>query len=154
MRGIYSRTLKVSTPDGQRIIAVISRSGNKPIIEIPYLEVVKKDNPPFASNGVIRFSCEQKNYSNVIATLTQYLEDLFLKGMSNESVYTGLGVKPKSRRTKKSDLPGEIKGDSREGGSSSLHTSARRNKQTKDSRPRSADNEMAESSDSEISSDN
>lgn len=129
----YAKPLKVSTPEGERIYASITKVPDRVIIEVRPLEVVKEDDPPFAHNGVIRFSCKRENYSETIKILTQYLEDLFLKGMADESIYRGLGVKSKSRRTKKSDSSREVESDSGEGDSSSIHSGSRGDQQTESS---------------------
>jgi len=151
MASRYARPLKVSTPDGKRIYAKIFRSGDNAKIEINYLEVVKKDDPPFAHNGMITLNVPVKKYSETLAILTQYLEDLFLKGMADESIYTSLGAKPKSRRIKKSDPGGEAKIFEGERNSPSVHFSSRRDESSESSRGGQSKSEVAESSDSEDS---
>ena len=54
--------------------------------KVPFLEVVKKDNPPFAEKGVISFSVPQKGYAKAKKRITKYLEDLILKELKNEIV--------------------------------------------------------------------
>lgn len=151
MRGQYARALKVSTPEGKRIYAKIFRSKDDIQIEINYLEVVKKDDPPFSHNGVIRMHTTIEKYKDTIKLLTKYLEDLFLKGMADEDTYRGLGAKPKSRRTKKINLGREVKSFKGERDSSSLHAGSRREKPTEGSGQGKTDSEMAESSNSENS---
>ncbi len=151
MRTGYAHPLKVSNPKGERIYAKILRLGDNVRIEINYLEVVKKDDPPFAHNGVITISVSRKKYSETIATLTQYLEDLFLKGMADENIYTSLGAKPKSRGIKKSDSgkkAGRVEG---ERDSSSVHISPRGDESSESSRGRESESEMAEGGNSEDS---
>ena len=151
MRGSYARPLKVSTPEGKRIYAKIFRLGENIRIEINYLEVVKKDDPPFSINGVIKMRVPIIKYKNTINLLTKYLEDLFLKGMSDEDTYTSLGAKPKSRRFKKVNSGGETKSFEGKGDTSSLHSSTRRSESTESSRRGKTDSKMAEGSDSENS---
>ena len=145
----YARPLKVSAPDGERIYAKVFQLGDNIKIEINYLEVVKKDDPPFAHNGVITINVPRKKYSETIASLTQYLEDLFLKGMADENIYTSLGVKPKSRRTKKSDPGRETKRVEGKGDSPSVHISPRGDESSESSRGRESESKMAEGSNSE-----
>ena len=151
MNPIYPRLLKVSTPEGKRIHAKIFRLKENVRIEINYLEVVKKDDPPFSVNGVIRMRVPIIKYKDTIKLLTKYLEDLFLKGMSDEDTYTSLGAKPKSRRSKKVDPGREVKSFEGERNTSSLHTSARGRESTESSRRGKTDSKMAESGDSENS---
>lgn len=147
MAGRYARPLKVSTPDGERIVARVLRHGDQAKIEVNYLEVVKKDDPPFAHNGVISFNVPVANYPKTIELLTRYLEDLFLKGMADEDIYTGLGAKPKPRRTAKRDSGGKTSSVEREGDSPGVHLSPRRDEQTKSSWGRKPSPEVAEGGD-------
>lgn len=148
MAGRYARPLKVSTPEGERIVAKVFRYGDKVRIEINYLEVVKKDDPPFAKNGVIQINVPVKKYRDAIIALTKYLEDLFLKGMADEDTYTSLGAKPNPRRAKKLDSTRKASSSEREGGTSSVHLSPRRDESTESSRRGKSDSEMAESGNS------
>lgn len=143
----YARPLKVSTPEGERIIAKVLRHGEKVMIEINYLDVVKNDDPPFSHNGVIQINVPVEKYKQTIEALTQYLEDLFLKGMADEDIYTSLGAKPNPRRAKKSDSGGKAKSAEGEGSSSSVHASPRRSESSESSRRGKSDSEMAEGSD-------
>lgn len=122
---MYTKLLQVSTPEGKRISANINRTGNKVFIGVDYLKIVEKDNPSFAEKGIIKISCDLSKYSKTIKLLTQYFEDLFLKGMADENIYTGLGIKSKSRRTKRKDTKREVGNSKREGSSSSVHAGAR-----------------------------
>ena len=147
----YARPLKVSNPEGERIYAKVFRSGDNVRIEINYLEVVKKDDPSFAHNGVITFNVPKEKYSETIKILTQYLEDLFLKGMADESIYTSLGAKSKLRRTKKSGSAKKVGISERVGSTSSVHVGPRGDESPESSRRRKSESEMAESGDSENS---
>ena len=151
MRPNYARALKVSTPEGKRIYAKIFRLKNDVIIEVNYLEVVKKDNPPFAHNGIIKMHTSLVKYKETLGLLTKYLEDLFLKGMADEDTYSSLGAKPKSRRTKKINSGGEAKSFKRKRSPTSLHVSSRGKESAESSGRGKADSEMAESGDSENS---
>ena len=151
MKNSYTHPLKVSTPEGKRIIVTIYRSANKAIIEIPFIEGVKKDDPPFACNGQISFSCEREKYAETINILERYLEDIFLKGMANEDIYSSLGVKPKRRRAKGQGTKRKITIDKRKGDSASLHDSTGREESSESPGTGNADNEMAEDSNPEVS---
>jgi len=120
----YVRPLKVATPEGKQIQAYILVAGERRIIEIAYLKEVQKDDPPFACNGQIRFSCSREKYLETIKILERYLENIFLKGMADEDIYSSLGAKPKRRRTKKQNISKEIDGYKRKGDSSSIHDSS------------------------------
>lgn len=151
MASRYARALKVSTPEGKRIYAKVFRLKDDVIIEINYLEAVKKDDPPFAHNGVIKMHTSLEKYKETLNLLTKYLEDLFLKGMADEDIYTSLGAKPKSRRTKKINSGGEAKSFERKRSPSGLHVSSRRGESTESSGQGETDSEMAEGSDPENS---
>lgn len=145
----YAKPLKVSDPDGNRIVAQITRVGETVLIEVPYTEVVKKDDPPFARNGVVRFSVPRQGYTETLAVLTKYYEDLFLKGMADEDIYTSLGAKPTKRRVKKSNPPRatiDVEGKGRDSG---LHSGARGDESPKSARRgRSSKSEVASGDDS------
>jgi hypothetical protein len=147
----YARLLKVSSPEGKKIYAKIFRIGDNAKIEINYLDIVKTDDPPFACNGVIRLNVPTIKYKETIDRLTKYLESLFLKGMADEDIYTGLGAKPKSRRTKKLDTGRKAKGAEGQGDSPGLHISARGSESTESPGSGKAGPEMAEGSDQDDS---
>jgi len=151
MASRYARALKVSSPDGERIYAKIFRLKDDVIIEVNYLEVVKKDNPPFAHNGIIKMHASLEKYKETLSLLTKYLEDLFLKGMADEDTYSSLGAKPKSRRTKKINFGGEAKSFKGKRSPSSLYVSSRGEESTESSGRGETDSEMAEGSDQENS---
>ncbi len=144
------RPLKVSTPKGERIMLHSSRSGSELVVlEVPFLEVVKKDDPPFAVNGIIRFHVKRIKYKESVDALTLYIESLFLRELGkkeeiNESIYTSLGAKPNVRRTKKSDSKGNVRSGERERDLPGIHSGARREKQAESIRKRGSDTKMAE----------
>jgi hypothetical protein len=121
----YKRLLNVSTPEGKRIEAIISPSGTNVNIRVEYLDVVEQDNPEFAKNGVISFTVVKTKYKGALNILTKYLEDLFLKGMSNENLYSSIGITSNKRRNAKKNKPRKVESTKREGDTSSLHDSAR-----------------------------
>lgn len=141
----YAKPLKVSSPDGDRIYANILSSGKDVRIEVAYLEVVKKDDPPFAHNGVITFMTTREKYQQTIIALTKYIETLFLKGMANEDIYTSLGAEPPVRRTKKIDTERKTGGTSGKGNTSGLHLGTRGNKSSESAGTREPGTEVAES---------
>lgn len=143
------KPLKVSTPEGKRIYANVFKVGDQVTIEVSFLEQVKKDAPPFANNGVIRFKCEQKDYVGAMQTLTKYLEDLFLKGMVNENIRASFGSESRPERDSEQDLKGEARIPEGEGDTSGLHPRARGRKQAKsDSVRHDGNSAMAEGGDS------
>lgn len=148
MKKRYTRPLKVSSPKGKRVYAQVYPSKDKCLIEINYLEVVKKDNPSFANNGIIKFTCEKIKYPQVILALEKYLEDLFLKGMSNENIYTSIGASPKPGRVKTKNTERKVRTTKREGSTSGVHIGSGGIKSSEDTRPRHGNIEVAESSDS------
>lgn len=99
----YSKPLNVSNTKGQRIVALVYPIFNDVVIKLPYIEEVEKDNPSFAYKGIITIKCIKSKYKNVVVTLTQYLEDLFLKGIANEDIYTSLGITNVKGRNDKQD---------------------------------------------------
>lgn len=129
----------------------VTRSGGMARIIVEKLDVVKKDNPEFAKDGVISINVPVQKYQETIGALTQYIEDLFLKGMADEDTYSSLRIKPKSRRAKKSDSKRETGSSEGEGRSSGVHTGARRSESSESSRRGKSDSEMAEGGDSEDS---
>ncbi len=151
MRGSYFRPLKVYSPEGKQVVANILRFGDRVQIEIAPLEVVRKDDPPFAHDGLIRYTATVEKYRETIRILTRYLENLFLKGMADEDIYSSLGAKSKSRRTEKINIGRKAEKPKREGSVTSLHARARRAESSKSSRGRNTDVKVAESSDKEIS---
>ncbi len=121
---MYIRLLKVATPEGKRIPANIHRVGKRVSIRVDYLEVVEKDNPPFAEKGIIKVSCEQPKYVETINLLTQYLEDLFLKGMSDENIHTSLGAQSKPGGAKAKDTKRKAGRSKRERGTPGIQPGA------------------------------
>ncbi len=150
----YKKLLKVATPEGKRIVATISPYANNVIVKIDYLEVVKKDNPKFAKEGKIKFSCPKPKYREAMIILTQYLEDLFLKGMSNEDIHTSLRICTNKGRNAKKDRSKKVGSNTGTGDSTSIHISARGNEQTESSKRKEQDTNISvdESSDPQISS--
>ena len=76
--------LSVCLPNGKRIMAKVDYSYGFAHIKLPYIKLVEKDNPDFSKDGIIRIKTGQKAYRNIIAGVEKYLEDLFLKEMSND----------------------------------------------------------------------
>ena len=153
-RGRYSRTLKVCSPDGERIYAIITPQWDTVHVEIRFLEVVKKDNPQFAQNGVIRFSCPKDGYTETIIKLTNYLESLFLKEMNegekvDESIYSSLGIKPQRRGNKKAFATGQTQRLVGERDLTSVHDSTRGEKHAEDSGKGKRDNDLDKGSSSQ-----
>ncbi len=153
------RPLKVSTPEGKRIMLHSFRSGPELVVlEVPFLEVVKKDDPPFAANGIIRFNVKRSTYSKSVEALTSYLESLFLielgkKEEVDESLYSSLGAKPNIRRTKSSNSKKNVGVGEGKRDISSIHSGTRRKKPTESIGERGPDPEVAKVSNSKISSD-
>jgi len=151
MNDRYIRPLKVATPEGEQIQAHVLVAGERRIIEIAYLKEVQKDDPPFACNGQIRFSCNREKYLETIKILERYLENIFLKGMADEDIYSSLGAKPKRRRTKKQNITREVVIDKRKRDSSSLHDSSGGEESAEGIAAGDSDNEVAEDNNPEVS---
>ncbi len=146
-----TRLLKVSTSDGVRIKAHIRRVADKIIITVNHSELVEKDNPPFAKEGRIQLVVNKSNYQETIQMLTKYFEDLFLKGMNDESIDTGLRIGDDSRGTESKNKTGIIGVDKGKGSDTSVYPGSRRKKSTKDSGRESEPSiEVDKSSDQEI----
>jgi hypothetical protein len=148
---MYKKVLQVATPEGEKIVAHVQKSGTWVIINVPYLEAVKKDKPEFAKKGIINFKVKLSDYSNAIISLTKYLEDLFLKEMSDENNRTSIRTKSKSGRNERKDTETKTGTTEGEGDSASLHDSTRGNQQTQSDRGRTADSKMDKIDDQEIS---
>lgn len=144
---MYIRPLNVSTPKGQRIEAKIARWGDIMQVDLDFLDVVLKDNPPFASEGMIHFAVERIEYEETIIKLEKYLEDLFLKGMADEDLHRSLRIKPKSGRDKTARLSRKARSSKRKGYSSGLHLSTRGRESTESDRSGNSNTKVAEGSD-------
>ena len=146
----HPRPLKVSTAEGERIVAKITSFPMKGTvrIEVPFLEEVKRDAPPFSKDGIIIMTCERKVYMETIYKVTKYLEDLFLKGMADEDIDSSTGPQSESRRIKKNDIERANGKIERKRDSPSVHSSSRRDKSTKSTRGRKSDSKVATGDDS------
>ncbi len=146
----YKRPLKVSTPDGKRIIANVSPCDINVIVNIDYLKEVKKDKPVFAKDGKIRFVCAKAKYKQAIELLTKYLEDLFLKGMADENIYTSIGASINQRGNSEKNKPGKNDSPEGKGDSASVHTGSGRKESTKSTGGKISNTELDKSSDTQI----
>jgi len=129
----YLKLLNVSTPKGKRIEAHITTFSGTIIIKVENLKEVEMDDPPFAKKGRIIIKCERVKYKEVIEKLTKYLEDLFLKELLNEDIYTSIGndnVKGRNAKKNSSRKTGSFKG---KGNSSSIYSGTGRKEQTEKS---------------------
>jgi len=127
----YLKLLNVSTPKGKRIEANITSFSDAIIIKVEYLKEVERDEPPFAKKGKIVIKCERIKYKEVILKLTKYLEDLFLKELLNEDIYTSIGngdVKRGNAKKNTSRKTGSIK---RTGNSASVYSGTGRTEPSK-----------------------
>ena len=146
----YPRPLKVSTPDGKRIVAKItSVPGGKVKILIPFLDEVKRDDPPFAKDGVIKMQCTRIDYVNVIRKVTHYIENLFLKGMADEDIDPSVSPQLDPGTTEGDDPEREDGSAEGEGDSPSVYSGARGSESTKSSGRRKSSSSVAESGDPE-----
>jgi len=143
------KKLKVSTPKGESITAVIKADKDVFTLSVNYLEAVEKDNPKFADKGVIRVSGPRTKYSNIIKAIEKYLEDLFLKELSNEDTSTSDGSGLDKRATHEIASSGKDKSTKRKGNSSSVRDSARGDESPEKSKNEDVRNtSMAEENDS------
>jgi len=144
---MYVHPLNVCSPEGKRVDAKVTQMGKSCLIEVDFLEVVMKDDPPFAKDGVISFKSDSTKHQEIIFKLEKYLEDLFLKGMADEDLHRSLGIEPESGGIKKSRSKGKIRRASGKGNFPSVHFGSRRGESTEGDRSGDPDIEMAESSD-------
>jgi hypothetical protein len=154
-----TKQLRVSSPDGKPVYAIVTPQMETVHIEVRYLDVVAKDDPPFSRNGVIRFTCrrlanrDQPGYKAVMNQLTQYIESLYLKEMDeenkvDENIYSSIGAKSKPRRIKKSPSKPKVERTIGTGDTSGIHSSARGEEQADAFGSRESDSDVAEGSDS------
>ena len=147
---MYKRPLKVSTAKGVRVYATVVRVKDTVRISVDYFAEVERDAPEFAKNGRICMVVHVDKYPKTIELITQYLEDLFLKGMADEDIRSSLGAQLDSRRTSKRSSRGKAK-ESEGGSTTSVHARSRGSKSSESSRGRKPTSEMAESGDSKNS---
>ena len=147
----YKLNLKVSTAEGKRIIANVEKNGSLIYITIPFLELVKQDMPVFARNGVIKINTTKNNYPKVIEKLTSYLENLFLKGLNNESISSSIGIGNVLRGVKAKNSKRKVKSIKRKGNITSIYPGARRDKQTASDRGRDISVKLDKKDNSELS---
>jgi hypothetical protein len=143
--------LKVSTPEGEPIYAIITPVQQGVVhVEVRPLEVVQEDNPPFSVNGVIRFRAPTgQKFKEIMINLTNYLESLFLKDMAkDENIYSSLGVKPQPRRNTQSHPIRQTRKPIGERDISGVHDSSGGPEQTESSGNGKPDSEVDESGNS------
>jgi hypothetical protein len=124
--------LKVSSLSGKRITMTTERTKKDVVITIPYLPEVEKDKPKFASRGVIKVVVPPSKYTATKNMITKYLEDLFLKELSNADTNTGNGGRSNSGRVKKEPTTRDNEGTGGEG-SLPVRNSGGRDKPSKSS---------------------
>lgn len=157
----YTKRLKVSDPNGVPVYAIIRPGLNTSNVEVRYLEVVAKDNPPFANNGVIRFNVSKGKFKNAIQALTNYIETLYLKELDkgiviNEDIYTSIGIeRTKSGGNKSSIKQRGTRTFKGERDVTGLHNSARGSDDAESTvsgkEKRKSNNDLAESCDPQTS---
>lgn len=131
---MHIKLLKVSDPKGFRIKVFVTKNNKTVTIKSDVIEVVKKDKPLFSNNGKICMNVELKNYKEAITKLTKYLEDLFLKELNDNDIsHSSDATKTKSVGNIEQRSGKNVAGIKREGCSSSVPDSARREKSTEDS---------------------
>ncbi|MCK5609604.1 hypothetical protein KAR91_47455 [Candidatus Pacearchaeota archaeon] len=144
------KVLRVSTPEGESVKAIVEHYDGKFNLSIGFIEAVKIDNPSFSKNGSIKVNGTISSYPKIINGITKYLEDLFLKEMKDEDNDSSDGNKPISTGNKKSTPARDTGKNKREGDSSSLHSSSRGDESTeKSGKRKQRKDELAEKDDSE-----
>lgn len=134
MSGRRTKLLKVGNVDGERIQAeVFSYDGTKVMIRVAFVPEVLKDKPAFAIDGRIVMTVDKRNYRSAIQKIESYLENLFLKELSNADVPASSGAGTDSRGNESSSASDNAAEDQREGYSASIHGSSRRKKSAKSS---------------------
>lgn len=146
------RVLNVKLPSGRPIFLKIHDNGISLILitKQPIPEV-EKDNPPFAVDGIIKFSCLKTNYVEVVNDLEIYLSQLF-QGDVDETIYSSLGANIISTGNQRTNIKRKAEPFQGERSAPGLHPSSRGNKSTESNRPGIADSSVAESGDSPIKS--
>lgn len=145
----YKLDLKVSRPSGEIILAKITPMQNGRInLELPYIEAIKKDKELNCPSGIFRKEYPREQHREIIDKLTNYLESLFLKELSNEVNNTGKHSGSKPTRAKKpiNPKPTEPSKGEKPGG---LHGSGRGRKPSGSSGRREPKPELVKESDSE-----
>ncbi len=143
---VHETRLKVCDPSGKVIIATTELSFGTVLFVVPFLEVVKKDNPEFAEEGVISFIVPQPEYAQAKKTITNYLEDLFLKELNNEIIHPSDGNKPLPGRSKTKSSGGNS-GKTEGENDNPVCDRGGRGKQAKSERGRPQNSDVAKSSD-------
>ena len=126
-----TKLLKVSSPEGKRVEVKVRRNLDNVLITADYNKLVEADNPPFAKKGIIVIKVERDKYQATIATLTDYFETLFLKGLTNESMDPSPRAINDTRRDEKTDSKSYVGLDKGKGSDSSVHIGSRGQKHTK-----------------------
>ncbi|MEJ2248033.1 MAG: hypothetical protein P8Y97_00050 [Candidatus Lokiarchaeota archaeon] len=130
---MYKKLLKVSTSKGIRVPVFVRSIKEKCIIKSNYIKQVELDNPSFSKNGKLVIICDKKNYNKIIAKLTNYLENLFLKDLSDENIDSSIGNNSIKRGNDKTNSGTNIKPIERKGDTTILCSSGGRTKQTENS---------------------
>lgn len=131
---MHLKLLKIARADGQRIKAkVYGDVAGRVTIKVEYLSEVMEDNPDFAHKGQIVMRIVQADYHATILKIESYLENLFLKGIANESLPSSDGTDIDSGGNAPEDPIREIEPAEREGDSASVPSRSRRKKSTEDS---------------------
>jgi len=151
---MYKKKLRVCFPEGGLVFANVNYRNGHAIIRVDKLEIVKKDNPEFAKDGVIIADVIQKNYSKMMITIENYLESLMLKELENENRSTSNGVGVRSARLKKSDTSRRLEEDTGEGENTSVHSGTRGDEYAEGSRKRKHSAPVDESGDKESGEEN
>lgn len=97
----YKLPLKVCNTKGARVYASITKVGDRVNLRLPYIEAVRIDSPKFSKDGVVFFNYDRKDHRTIVDQLTKYLEDLFLKELSDEDNNTSDNGRSNTRRDKK-----------------------------------------------------
>ena len=149
------RTLNVSDPAGNRVEVTVTRNvqaGSVTVVLEPITAVIK-DKPEFmGKDGRVVATVPRSEYTKYLETLTNYLESLFLKELSDADLHTGPEKDNTRSRRSETLLPG---GEEGPGGEKTGRVHNRRggSVQTEGDRVRASDPEVDEVNDQETGGD-
>lgn len=148
---VTTRYLKVSSPEGQLVRIRVNLSGGLVTITSDQLDILKNENITFVKNGRLFFQVAQKKYAQTLKELTKYLEDLYLKRMSDDSTSASNRNADVGKRDKKSRKTRKAGTNKREGADSPVCPDTRGDDKTESDRGGETDDPVAPGGDPEDS---
>jgi hypothetical protein len=119
----YQLPLKVSEPNGKRVIATITQmDGKTNKFELPFIRALSNDKKMKKHSGKFVAFYQRARHKDFVEKTTKYLESLFLKELSDEDPDTSQHSGNKSRRAEK-QVDSSAVGISERSSDSSIHNS-------------------------------